>query len=120
MAALDLVGDLAVLDLTADLGVVDLAVFRGDRADVVFRVVEEAFGERLTVFFDAVVLLLLTVAGLLDDVLRVVVAALDFVVVAFDGVDFFRADEVFDVFDAVVFRFAVVAFLVAIVSLPAK
>ena len=120
LAALDLVGDLAVLDLTTDLVVVDLAVFRGDRADVVFRVVADAFVARLTVFFDAEVLLLVTVAGLLDDVLRVVVAALDFAVVTFDGVDFFLADEVLVVFDLVVFRFVVVAFLVAILSLPAK
>ncbi|MCY4128426.1 MAG: hypothetical protein OXG15_04190 [Gammaproteobacteria bacterium] len=75
---------------------------------------------RLTVFFDAVGVLLRLVAGFRDDVLRVVVATLDFAVVTFDGVDFFRADDVLVVLDVAVFRFVVVAFLVAILSLPAK
>lgn len=119
-AFLERVGDLAGFALAADFADFDCAVFRGDLAVVVFRVDDVALVERLSVFFDAVVLLLVTVAGLRDDVLRVVVVTLDFAVDALDGVDFFRADDVFDAFDVVVLRVVVVAFLVAIVSLPAK
>lgn len=117
---LDLVVGLAVFDPAADLAVVDLAVFRGDRAVGVFRAVEVAFFDRATVFFDVVGLLAVTVAGLRGVALRVVVAALDFAVVAFDGADFFRADVVLVVLDVVVFFLVVVVFLVAILSLPAK
>ena len=119
-AVLDLVAGVVVVDLAADFVVVDFAVLRGVRAVVVLRVVEAAFIARLTGFFDVVALLFVTVVGLREDVLRVVVDALEFAVVAFDGVDFFRADDVLVGFDVVVFLLVVVAFLVAILSLPAK
>lgn len=91
-------------------------VRRGVRVVVLLRVDEGAFVAR----FAVEVLLLLAGEDLRDDVRRLVDAALDLTLVDFDGVDFFRADDVFVVFDEAVFRFVVVAFLVAIFSLPAK
>ena len=116
LVAFELTWDLVVVDLDADLLAVDFVVLRGDGFEVVFRVDEAA----LFVRFAVVALFLLAGEDLRDDVRRVVVAALDLEVGDFDGVDFFRADDVLVVFVVVVFRFVVVAFLVAISSLPAK
>ena len=90
------------------------------RAVFVRRAVEGAFFAAFTVVFFVVTLVLLVDAGLRDDVRRGVVEALDFAFDVFDGVDLFRADVVVFALDVGVFRFDVVAFLVAIWSLPAK
>ena len=116
----DFVPDLTVLDLGADRAVVVLAVVCLARVVGVLREVEVALGVRFTGLLDVVVLLLLFTEGLRVDVVRVALVAFFFAVVAFDGVDFFRVDDVFVVLEAAVFRFVVVAFLVAILTLPAK
>lgn len=114
------VRDLAVLDFDADLVAVDFVVLREERVVVALRVDAAAFVVRFGVCFAVAALLLLVVVGLRDAVRRVVLAALDFVVGDFDDVDFFRVDDVVVVLDAGVLRLVVVAFLVAIFTLPAK
>ena len=105
--------------MATDLVVADLVALRGVRV-VDLRVGAVAFVARFTVCLDVAALLLLTGVGLFDDVRRLVVGALDLTGDDFDGVDFFRVDDVFDDLDVVVFRFVVVAFLVAILPLPTK
>ena len=116
----DFVLDLTVLDFGADRAVVVLAVVVLARVVDVLREVAAALRVLFTGALDVVVLLLLFTEGLRVDIVRVVLVAFFFAVVAFDGVDFFRVDDVFVVLEVAVFRFVVAAFLVAILTLPAK
>lgn len=100
--------------------VVDLAVVFLARAVDVLREVVAAFGVRFTGVLVVEARRLVVVAGLREDVVRVVLGVFFFAAVAVEGVDFFRVDDVLVVLDAAVFRFVVVAFLVTILALPAK
>ena len=116
----DFAADLTVRDLATGLAVVALAVVFFARVVDALRLVEATFGDCLTVFFDVVALFLLAAEGLRVDVFRAVVAALVFAVIVVDGVDFFRVEDALVALVVAVFRFVVVAFLVAILTLPAK
>ncbi len=116
----DFAADLTVRGLATGLAVVVLAVVFLARVVDALRVVEATFGDCLADFLAVVALFLLVAEGLRVDAFRAVVVAFVFVVFVVDGVDFFRVEDVLVVLVDAVFRFVVVAFLAAILTLPAK
>ena len=116
----DFAADLTVRGLATGLAVVVLAVVFLARVVDALRVEEVTFGDCLTDFLAVVALFLLAVEGLRVEAFRAVVVAFVFVVFVVDGVDFFRVEDVLVVLVDAVFCFDVVAFLAAILTLPAK